>query len=345
MALELIADGPGSALMGEYEEKAPAAGEVRVRSLFSAVKHGTEFRGFQAKSTDATDRWDWDLRMHVRGEPQANAFPKSLGNVVYGEVQEVGPEVDGFKVGDRVFAHASVRESHTAKATRFHQAPEGVSPEALVYSDPADVALGGIRDGNVRVGDRVAVFGLGAIGQMEVQVARVAGARWVAAVDPIAKRRDAAARHGADLVLDPTESDAGLVIKEATGGLGIDVAVESSGSSRGLNEALRSTKFQGTIVSTAYYIGPMDGLFFSGEWHRNRIKIIASRTNSEPMPDYGWTFDRTREEALALLVEGKLSADGLVDPIVPMREAATAYMRMNSHPEEGIKLGIDHTLT
>lgn len=346
MPLELIADSPGSAIVTEYEEKSPETGEIRVRSLFSAVKHGTEFRRFQSNSSDATDRWDWDLRLHVRGETGTrDSFPFSLGNMVYGEVEEVGDGVDGFKEGDRVFAHAKVSESHIASSTKFEHAPDGVSPEALMYSDPAGVAVGGIRDGGVRVGDRVAVFGLGAIGQMQVQVARASGARWVAAIDPIDKRRVHAERHGADLVLDPTQVDVGLEIKQATGGLGVDVGVEGSGNARALNDALRSTKYQGTIVSTAYYIGAMDGLFFSGEWHRNRIRIVASRSDSEPHPDFGWSAARTVEEAFALLAEGKLKVDGLFDPVVPMRQAATAYMHMNTDPEEGLKLGIDHTLS
>ncbi len=340
MALELLADSPGSAIVGEVEERSPDEGEIHVRSLFSAVKHGTEFRRFQSKSSDATDRWDWDLRLHVRGEEGRGSFPFSLGNMVYGEVVEVGSGVETFREGDRVFAHAKVRDSHTSKAAQFEMAPEGVSPQALVYSDPAGVAVGGIRDGGVRVGDRVAVFGLGAIGQMQVQVARAAGARWVAAIDPIEKRRKCADRHGADLVLDPTQTDVGLTIKQATGGLG----VEGSGSARALNDALRATRYQGTVVSTAYYVGAMDGLYFSGEWHRNRIRIVASRSDGEPAPDYGWSAERMVDEALNLLVEGKLRVEGLVDPIVPMRQAATAYMQMNTNPEEGIKLGIDHSL-
>jgi threonine dehydrogenase-like Zn-dependent dehydrogenase len=213
-----------------------------------------------------------------------------------------------------------------------------------MYWDPASFAVGGVRDGHVRLGDRVAVFGLGAIGQMAVQLARLCGARWVVAVDPIERRRSAAARHGADVALDPRETDVGLELKRLTDTVGVDVALETSGSSEALYDALRSIRYQGTIVSTAYYTGPMEGLLFSGEWHRNRAHVVSSRACSEPLPDYGWDFRRIEEEALALLVEGRLQADDLIDPIVPFARVAEAYQEINEHPERSIKLGIEHTV-
>ena len=57
LPLELIADRPGHALLQAYEEPPLEPNQVRVRSLFSAVKHGTELRGFRADTSDASDRW------------------------------------------------------------------------------------------------------------------------------------------------------------------------------------------------------------------------------------------------------------------------------------------------
>ena len=344
MPLELIADRPGHAVMREYEESPLEPYQVRVRGLFSAVKHGTEFRGFQANTPDATARFDAELGLHIRGEPAQDRFPRGLGNMCLGVVTDLGEQVTGFQEGDQVFAHMPVRATHTVDAQRLQLAPRGVSPQALMYSDPTEFALGGARDAPIRLGDRVAVFGLGAIGQMAVQVARVAGARWVAAADPIEIRRAAAARHGADLVIDPAQDDAGLLIKQSTEGVGVDVTMETSGSYAALNDALRSTKYRGTVVSTAYYNWPSQALALAGEWHRNRIQIISSRANSEPQPEHGWTFGRIQSEALALVTDGRIHADDLMQPVVPLSQAAEAYMEMNEHPERGIKLGVDHAL-
>ena len=149
--------------------------------------------------------------------------------------------------------------------------------------------------------------------------------------------------HGADLVLDPTRADAGLEVKLQTESSGVDIAFETSGSYAALEDALRATRYQGTVVSTAYY-QPTEGLSLAGEWHRNRIQIISSRACSEPLPQYGWDYGRICGESLALLVEGSLAADDLIAPIVSMAQAAEVYEEIVAHPERSIKLGIDHTL-
>ncbi len=344
MPRELIADRPGHATLREYDEEPLKREQVRARTLFSAVKHGTEFRGFQANTLDASDVFSWEWRLHLRGQKQKAAFPKRLGNMFVAEVMEVGAEVSTVRVGDRIFGHASVRETHTLSVARIECAPDGVSWQSLMATDPTGVALCGVRDAHIRIGDRVAVFGLGAIGLMTVQLARVAGARWVAAIDPIEKRCLIAEAYGADIALDPREADVGMAIKRATEKLGVDVAMETSGSSAAMTDALRATRYQGTVVSTAYYNAPMQNLHLTGEWHRNRISIISVRSDSEPWLDYGWNKARGNKEAFDLLVEGRLTAEGLIDPIVPFTHVAEAYMQMNAHPETGIKLGVDHML-
>lgn len=345
MPRELIADKPGSTALREYEDAPLKPDQVRAKTVYSAVKHGTEFRGFQANTLDASDRFDWEWRMHMRGQPQPEtAFPKRLGNMYVAEVIEVGSDVTDVQVGDRIFGHASVRETHTVLAEAVEKIPEEVSWQALMYTDPAGVAFHGIREGNIRLGDRVAVFGLGAIGLMAAQLAKVAGASWVAAIDPIERRCLAAEAHGADVVFDPREVDVGLEIKKVTGKLGVDVAMETSGSAQAMYDAMRSTRYQGTVVSTAYYNRPMEGLNFTGEWHRNRIRIISCRSDSEPYPEYGWDKKRNNQVAYDLLLAGELKADNLLDPIVAFEDVAEAYLQMNEHPETAIKLGVDHSL-
>lgn len=344
MPRELIADRPGHTTLREYDEAPLKRDQVRAKTLFSAVKHGTEFRGFQANTLDASDVFSWEWRLHLRGKKQGAAFPKRLGNMYLAEVTKVGSDVSTVRTGDRIFGHASVRETHTLSADRVERAPDGVSWQSLMATDPAGVALCGVRDAHIRIGDRVAVFGLGAIGLMSVQLARIAGARWVAAIDPIEKRCRIAEAYGADLVLDPRESDVGMDVKRATEKLGIDVAMETSGSSVAMTDALRATRYQGTVVSTAYYNAPMQNLHLTGEWHRNRINIISVRSDSEPWLDYGWNKARGNKEAFDLLVEGRLTAEGLIDPVVPFDRVAEAYIQMNEYPETGIKLGVDHSL-
>lgn len=342
MPQELIAERPGTAELRTYTERELKPEEIRLESIFSSVKHGTEFRIFNGDSADMSSKWDSQLRLHSRGQVAADTFPKSLGNMCLARVSAIGDRVDSLSLGDLVFGHFPIRQTHTTVPEKVILKPPGISASGLMYWDPADFAVGGIRDGQVRLGDRVAVFGLGAIGQMLVQAAKISGARWVVGVDPIERRCRAAVRHGVDLVLDPERVDVGVEIKTATGDTGVDVSVEASGSSHAFNDALRATKYQGTIVSTAYYNEPMEGLLLSGEWHRNRIQVISSRACSEPLVDWGWDFERVQSESLALLTEGRLVADDLIDPIVAFEDVAQAYSEVVAHPERSIKLGVQH---
>ncbi|MEO2002498.1 MAG: zinc-binding dehydrogenase [Candidatus Poribacteria bacterium] len=342
MPRELVAIAPRTPVLREYEEPSLGPDDIRVRSDFSAPKHGTELRGYRADSKDDTAPFDGKRRMHV-GEPRESGFPRALGNIVVGTVTELGANVTRFNVGGRVFAHRPIRETHTGPAGTFHPAPDGVSPEALVYTDPAGVALAAVRESHIRVGDRVAVMGLGAIGQMAAQIARLQGARWIAVSDPIPVRRELALQHGADIAVDPIADDVGTAIKDATDDAGVDVALETSGNYAALNDGLRSTGYGGTIVSSAYYAGDARALSLEGEWHRNRLTIVSIRDQSAPMRDHPlWDPLRLAVEAHALMVEGRLHVEGLVHPIVPFEECADAYRQIGETPAGSIKLGISH---
>ena len=219
--------------------------------------------------------------------------------------------------------------------------PEGMAWQAAVCLDPTTVALGGVRDGKVRLGDRVAVFGLGAIGLMAVQLARLAGASWVAASDPIAARREAALATGADLVIDPAAEDAGLAIRRATGNAGVDVAIETSGASRGLHHALRGLAFGGTVAMVAVYHEFQGGLNLGHEAHYNRPVLVFPRVESEPHYDHPrWDGRRQADAAWALLAAGRIECEPIVQPVAPFDRAIEAYREIDERPERSVKLGV-----
>jgi len=198
-----------------------------------------------------------------------------------------------------------------------------------------------VRDGHVRIGDAVAVFGLGAIGLMAVGLAKLAGAYPVFAVDPIPLRREAALACGADAVLDPTACDAGLEIKRATAKRGADVCIEYSGSHAALQAALRGVVYGGTVVAGAWPGAYPAGLDFGAEAHMNRPRIVFSRACSEPNPDYpNWDENRIFDVAWRLLASGALVAEPVVQPIVAFDDLVTEYPKIATEPETNIKLGV-----
>ncbi|MBI3973151.1 MAG: zinc-binding alcohol dehydrogenase [Chloroflexi bacterium] len=340
MALhELVAIGPREPKLVEYEPPPLGPGMVRVISEFGAPKHGTELMGYRNVAATSARRYDPEWRCFMPRTDGSSRFPMRLGNTIVGQIAEVGEGVAAFAPDDRVYGHLPLREVHVVPAERVRPLPPELSPEAAVCVDPADAALA-MRDAHVRLGDRVAVFGLGAIGLMALQYCRLSGASLVIAVDPIPLRRSLAHQLGADVVLDPADGDVGLEIRRLTGKLGVDVALEVSGNSRALHQAVRATRFEGTVGVIASYPGFADALRLGDEFHWNAIHLVSCRTVSLPLRDYGWDRARILDLAEDLIRTGRLRTEGIVQPIVPFEECDEAYRQIDEHPETCIKLGV-----
>ena len=118
------------------------------------------------------------------------------------------------------------------------------------------------------------LFGLGAIGLMLIQLAKLSGAHPILGIDPLANRREAAKACGADAVIDPTSDDAGLLLKKKTANRGVDVAIDYSGSVHAMQAALRGVAFGGNVVAGAFPQGALRGsqlhLDLGAEAHMNR---------------------------------------------------------------------------
>ncbi|MBM3280670.1 MAG: zinc-binding alcohol dehydrogenase [Candidatus Handelsmanbacteria bacterium] len=338
MPRELIAPARQQVAFREYEAPPLQPGQVRVKSLFGAAKHGTEMAMYKGYASPRGG-YDSEYRVFI---PQREmiSYPVLLGNMCVGEVVELGPRVSRLKAGDRVFSFGPLRQEHVwAETARV--LPQEVPWQSAVCLDPADFALGAVRDGHVRLGDAVAVFGMGAIGLIAMQLAKLAGAYPVIAVDPLHLRRQTAQSCGADLVLDPSSCDAGLEIKKATAKRGADVCIEYSGHHLALQAALRGVAYHGTVVAGAWPGAYPAGLDLGAEAHFNRPRIVFSRACSEPNPDHpNWNEGRLFEVAWRLLCEGRLHCEAVVQPVVPFADLLAEYPKIATHPGENIKLGV-----
>ncbi len=326
----------------EYDEPALAADQVRIRGEHGAAKHGTELAFFKGYAQPRGD-FDGEHKLFRYNADDADpGAPLPPGNMIVGLVTEVGSEVKAIAVGQRVCCFGSFQSTAVARASSCRPMPEGMDWRAAVCLDPAIFALGAVRDGHVRVGDGAAVFGLGAIGLMVVQLLKLAGADPIIAIDPIAMRRDVAMELGATLALDPTSCDAGLEIKKATDKRGVDVVIEYSGNVRAMQAALRGVAFGGNVVAGAFPPPYPAGLDFGAESHMNIPNIIFSRACSRPDRDHPrWDESRIANTCWRLLREGQLRGDPIVQPIVPFTDLKEAYSRIASHPEEYLKLGVN----
>ncbi|HUW83637.1 MAG TPA: zinc-binding alcohol dehydrogenase [Phycisphaerae bacterium] len=338
MSRELIRLPDGQMTWRAYDEPALEPSQVRVRSDFGAAKHGTEIAGHKGY---AAQRGPFDKEQGVfTYRKSGRAGPSTVGNMTVGTVVEAGAAVGELAGGDRVLLYGGFRETHVCTHDRCSKLPPQMSWQSAVCLDPADFALGAIRDGHVRVGDAVAIFGMGAIGLMAVQLARLAGALPVIAVEPLTHRRELAARLGANVVFDPAACDAGLEIRKATGNVGADVVIEYSGSVQALQAALRGVAYGGTVVAGAFP-GPYGaGLDLGAEAHINVPNIVFSRSCSEPNRDAPrWSERRIQDVCLRLLGEGQVGGDQIVTPVVKFEELPEAYPKIMTEPDVYIKLG------
>ncbi len=368
MPRELIAAAPRTPVIRDYQDPPLGARQIRIRTEFASPKHGTELVAY--RNDPVANRpysYVWGAVVPASPERAENRFPRLLGNMAVGVVSEIGPDVSRFRIGDRVFGHFPIRETQTVDETEADPLPPELSPEAAVCLDPVVMAMA-MRDGGIKLGDRVAVFGLGAIGLIAVQLAKRAGADWVVAVDPLANRRELARRFGADVALDAAnDGDVGMAIRRLTGpapdrarprpetrvvggyrerptqtgNLGVDVAVETSGSVLALHQAIRAACYGGTICVISFYGRDAAGLYLGDEFHVNRLNMISVRAESLPMRDAPvWDLQRLVETSLRWLERGEVRTEGIVTPIVPFAESAEAYREIDEHPERSIKLGI-----
>lgn len=344
MARELELVGPRQVRIVPYDEAPLGEEEVRAEAILSGISHGTEMNLYRGSSPFADKEFDTDLRL-FRPRTGTQAVPP-LGYEWVGRVTETGARVGHLLPGDRVHLLYPHRDTQTFVPEdmpyrgRLNALPPQVTPEQAVFLALGGVALQAVHDAQIKLGDRVAIFGMGAIGLLAVQLARLDGAVWIDAIDPIPMRRELALGFGADRALDPGSGDVGYEIKSASKEHGADVAIEVSGQPSGLHEAVRCVAKAGRVVAAGFYQGGADGLRLGEEWHHNRVTMVSSMAVWDcPHRDYP-LWDRARVEAVVinLMAAGKLRTDGLITHRFPFDRAAEAYALIDEHPDEVVKV-------
>ncbi|MBC7807304.1 MAG: zinc-binding alcohol dehydrogenase [Akkermansiaceae bacterium] len=318
---------------------------VRVRAEFASIKHGTDFHNlFSHQSPFLTKRFDGRQELFVPlddGESGVTFVEQFIGNTAVGVVTEVGPAVTRFQTGDRVYGYAPIQNFFTVPEKALHPLPDSLCPGDAVCLDPALYGYAAVRDARICLGDNAIVFGLGAIGLLVTQMLSRAGCLNIVAVDPLSKRRELARSYGATLALDPTGCDVAAETRRLLG-WGADVAIEAGGSYQALREAMRAVRRCGRVVTLGFYKGHGTPLELGMEWMHNRLELISS------MPTWGnpsrehplWNEARLTDTVLALFQRKMLRSEGILDPIVPMDNAAEALLAIYRDPSDSVKLGV-----
>lgn len=342
MSRELITVAPRRIEAREVDDRAIGPGEIRVRSRLTTISHGTELALYRGTAPFATQRFDLETRA-FRDEPGGTIYPFRLGTEFVGEVVEVGPDVESLAVGDTVYGTGGHSDLQLLAAADAISIPAGVEPEVALFVHHGCVALNGVHDAGLLVGDVVGVFGLGVIGLLTVQLAHLAGARAVYAADPLPHRRELALAGGAAEAFDSFADDPGLTMKTRAGA-GVDAAIEASGSYPGLQDAIRSVRIGGRVVGLGYYQGAGEALRLGEEFLHNRVEVVSSMYVWDcPHRAYPrWGRQRLRETVFGLLASGALAVGDYVTDRIPWADAADAYRLLDEHPERTVRVAITY---
>jgi 2-desacetyl-2-hydroxyethyl bacteriochlorophyllide A dehydrogenase len=313
--------------------------DVYARTIVSGISHGTELAWFRGEAAALHRSWDAERRIYLPG--QGRGYPVTPGYETVATVAKVATNIDSVKVGDAIYLDRPHADGHVvaASAAAAGLVPPGTSADRAVFWTLARVALGGVHDAAIQLGETVVVVGLGTVGLLVVQLARMAGARRVVGVDPYRRRLDAASALEAETV-DAASTDVAAEVRRLVGPAGADAAIEASGSYGGLHEAIRSCRLGGRVATVASYHGEQPGLRLGEEYHRNRVTLISSMTvnGCSHRGHPAWDLDRLNHVARDLVCSGRVRVEGFITHRVPFADAERAFDLILHSPDETIKV-------
>ena len=283
------------------------------------------------------------MKGHFKGvfPPQ---FPFILGHEWYGEIAALGSRVEGFSVGQRVIgepqkgcrvcprcmegryhlcmnaphpdrgyklyghnANGAYAEYVAVDGTTIHQMPDNLGLEEGVSACNVGIGVQAVRRARIDVGDNVAVIGVGLLGLIVLQLAKVSGAVRTIAVGR-GHRLKIAGELGGDEKVDRTQCDAVQRVKELTDGAGADVVIECAGTEKAVQQSLDCVRRGGRVV-LAGITGRKGIPLDTDRITLDEIEVVGTRGAPNALP-----------ESIRLLASGRIYVKPLVTHQLPLSE-------------------------
>jgi 2-desacetyl-2-hydroxyethyl bacteriochlorophyllide A dehydrogenase len=325
---------PRTVELREAQVGDPGEGEVLVEAELSGLSAGTELLAYRGLAPDG-------LRPDLPTVEGDFGFPIKFGYACVGRVLDVGPGAALPTMGQRVFALHPHQSRFLIPSSLTVPLPDEIEPAAGIFFANLETAFNVLLDAHPRLGEHVAVFGQGTVGLLITRLLRLAGVGLIVAVDPLARRRSAALRLGADLALDPSKAGA-AALRELGDGRGLDLAVEASGVGSALQTAIDAVAFQGTVVVCAWYGSKPITLDLGSRFHRERVRVVSSQVSSlDPAITPRWDRDR-RTAAVRDLLRRLPELAGLITHRFPLSRAGEAYRLLDERPGEAIQIAFGY---
>ena len=298
----------GSAAIRECEMPEAGPGELLVRARVSLISPGTE-------------------RAWLLGLPNtATRYPQSTGYSHIGEVVAVGPDVEGWQVGDRVASGSRHCLYAAAPAESCNRIPEGLADEQAAFFRLASIALQAVRKARIELGEPVAVIGCGLIGLMAMQLARLHGGLPVVSIDKDPQRLEFAVTLNADAALAADDRLKPALLAHCDDGPA--VVLEASGHPEAIPTAFDLARFGGRVVLLGSTRGDTEAVNFYRDVHKKGLTVLGAHESTRPQHDSApgwWTHRADQETALKLLARERLVVEPLITHRFSWQDAAEAY--------------------
>lgn len=350
-----------------------APGGVLVRTLYSLISTGTELMKVgEAKMSmlgKARARPDQVKKVldSVTQQGAVNTYKKvmnkldsytPLGYSLCGVVIEVGAGAEEFQVGQLVAAAGNEFALHAEynwiPLNLCVPVPDGVAPELAAFSTVGAIAMHGVRQAEVQLGESAVVIGLGLVGQLCVRLLVAAGIR-VYGIDTVEDRNRMAEKAGALLCTTPDE--AGLAAMEKALGRGADhILLAAGGSTNGpVEAAARLARDRARVVDigktkldlpwNAYYDKELD-VRFSRSYGPGRYDDRYELEGIDYPAGYvRWTERRNLECFVDLIAREQIDLTSLVARVFPIADATEVYQQLSSGSIPGVGFLFDYPET
>jgi (R,R)-butanediol dehydrogenase/meso-butanediol dehydrogenase/diacetyl reductase len=314
----------------DIPEPEPASGEVLVDVAYCGVC-GSDLHEYASQAPS--------LRA-------AGVFQPVMGHEFTGVVSALGTGVTVLSPGDPVVVHpggpcgecyycrsgaanlcaeqvgtgyrrqGAYAERVVVGAAQVLSLPDASTLESAALTEPLGVAIHALNRGGLQAGETVFIAGGGPIGLLTLLAARHKKAGKIIVSEPAASRRQAALRLGADDAVDPAQA-ASVQLRQLTGGLGCDLAVECVGIAATMDDCLASTRRGGRIVVAGAFEQP---------YAVNLLNLLLQEHSIAGTFGYADEF----EEARDLIVGGKIDVSPLISQVVSLEELPTVFEQLTS---------------
>lgn len=307
--------------------------EFLVDTECTFISAGTELANYTGKEPQVFQPGSWC------------AYPWRSGYANVGRVTAVGREVTRVQVGQRVFtfgSHASMIKG--SQRGLVIVVPDGMDPAVAAASRMAGVATTAVAVAEIGLHPRVVVFGLGMVGNLAAQAFRILGGR-VIGVDPMPERRALAERCGIPVTVGGTVEEVRQAVAEATGGAMADIAVEATGLSPVVLQALGVTANLGQCILLGSPRAPFDGSLTAvfSDIHLRNINLRGALEwvfpDYPPVSTYGGKtlplLSQYDKQAMILdwVKRGEMQIAPLISHRLPARQVKEGYDGLLQHPE------------